>query len=135
VSRQKGKTMSDKMKFTDSTRTFLRDAYVDAVTEFGGEAKVTKTFNDEFFAKMQRTEALEGFTVPQLRGSLIIADVYVATAPRAEPKKKGVTKKDLLATFAELSGVELSSGMKLTIADIEALIDAWPVEKEEVEPE
>jgi len=117
--------MSNRPKFDETTSTFLRDAYVDAVEEHGGAAKVTKEFNDLFFAKMRGTEALADFSVPQIRAKLQNLDVYVPHAPRQEPKKKGKTKAVLLAEFSQLSGVELASGMKLTIADIEALTERF----------
>ena len=115
-----------KLKFTPEITRFLKSTYVEEVEAFGGPAKITKQFNSEFFKKMRGTEALEGFTEHQMRGSLIISGVYVATAPRVEPKKAGKCKADLLAEFSTLAGVELTSGMKLTMVDIEALISAWP---------
>ena len=117
--------MSEKAKFTKEGTAFLKAAYVEEVDGFGGASKVTAKFNKEFFAKMRGTEALQDFTDPQLRGSLIISGVYIATAPRTEPKKAGKCKADLLAELSELTGVELASGMKLTMVDIELLIGAY----------
>ena len=118
--------MAEKLKFTPETTAFLKATYSQEVTDFGGAGKVTKEFNKLFFAKMRGTEALAGFTDAQMIGSLNISGVYVPTNARVEPKKKGKTKAGLLEELQDLTDVELSSGMKLTMMDIEALIAAWP---------
>ena len=116
--------MADR-KFDDTTSKFLRDAYVAEVAEFGA-SNVTKKFNTEFFDSMRRTEVLEGFTDPQMRAKLMQdPSVYVPHAPRAEPKKAGVSKAQLVEKLNGLLPDPIDGGMKLTIADLERLIAAF----------
>jgi hypothetical protein len=116
-----------KAKFDEITRSFLKNAYVDAVEEHGGPSQVTAEFNRLFFAKMRGTEVLADFSDAQMRGSLLVADVYVAVSPRQEPKKGGVKKAQLAEELNRLvslhAGQELVSINKLNMGDMETLIE------------
>ena len=93
-----------KEKFTPETRSFLKEAYLEAVEDF--DAPITKEFNDQFYIAMRKTEALALFSDAQMRGSLQIQSVYIATSPRVEPKKKGKCKADLVKELHEFLTVE-----------------------------
>lgn len=72
----------------------------------------------------QIAEAL-GRNVRSVRSKLVREGVYVAAEKpeRAEPVDKGPTKAEMLAEFAELSGLSIEGMEGMTKAAIQSLID------------
>lgn len=110
-------------KLTDAMKKIITDNY-DPIGE-------SKEYNKSYFKEVQKMEGFDGVSDAQIRAILVNAEIYEATSPRTEPKKNGIVKADLVKRLNELAGTEIANAMKLTIADIEALIEA--LDKEEID--
>lgn len=87
----------------------------------GDPAKI----NAEFFRYMNAQ--FDDFTIisgAQMRGLLVQRGVYKATNPRTEAKKGGKKKADYVAELQELVNADLPSAVKMTIGDLQILIEA-----------
>jgi len=106
-------------KLTPENKVFLLEEY----PEYKGE---TSAANEQFFTDIMARNEFTGITKNQIRMFLVSQKIYKATNPRQAAKKNGRKKAEILSDLNELlvqGGVdELSSGMKLTIVDLENLI-------------
>lgn len=83
----------------------------------------TKKANQYVFRVLQQ-DLDASLTDGQIRGVLVAAGIYNAHNPRQERKKGGKKKSDWVAMLESAVGTELPSANKLTIVDIQAILEA-----------